>query len=245
MFAHWLKNINANLDIVEKNTGTSLVVVVSKSEADMRYWKNHFWEFRQDVFRRDGKTHIVSVAEGTTKGNFLGMLNAWAHTKREAQENGFDIPDVGLMSMVFGMGTRLSPFTQSMGNRKPAFVTPMMAKTADRYFTAADISNLYTNTWIQHFRESGFRGLILKWGDEALIPGNIWKSEDVNYCDADSSFISHGGLYLDSPALISKINGIAHEVIKHLSNLPCIGIQFGNIFLNSQFYFQLFVPGHN
>lgn len=185
MLNNWLYNIRKNIDLVKKNMGPSLVVVVSKTEADSLYWKEHFLNLRKDVFRRDGNTHIVSVYEGTTRGNFLGMLNAWAQTKQDLEKNRLELPDVGLMSMVFGLGTRLSPFTQTMGNRKPAFVTPMKSSSSDKFLSAADVSNLYANTWLNHFKDGGFRGLLLKWGDEAIIPDGIWKAKKNIYSNVD------------------------------------------------------------
>ena len=76
MLKNWLYNIDANLDLVKNNAGPSLVIVVSTTETDSQYWQNRFQSLRRDIFRKDGKTRIVSVAENTTRGNFLGMLNA-------------------------------------------------------------------------------------------------------------------------------------------------------------------------
>jgi hypothetical protein len=186
MLDNWLYNVRANLELVDNNAGPGAAIVVSGSKTDSQYWEKQYQSHRRDVFRKDGSTHIISVYEATMKGNFLGMLNAWAHAKRHMKQNGLSFPDVGLMSMVFGQGTRLSPFTQTMGNRKPAFVTPRKSNFSNDYLSAADISNLYTNTLVQHFRESGFQGLVLKWGDEAIIPGPKWDSSRVDYRDVDA-----------------------------------------------------------
>lgn len=171
---------------MENNRGPNLVIVVSGSKRDSDYWNEHYKNMRHDIFRTDGETHVISVSEATKKGNFLGMLNAWDQTKHAIDKQNLTLPDVGLMSMVVGSGTRLSPFTQTMGNRKPALLTPAKASNGHDYFNAADISNLYTNSWIQHFRECGFRGLVMKWGDEALIPGTIWNTTSIDYSRADA-----------------------------------------------------------
>jgi hypothetical protein len=182
----WLYNIEENLNIVANNDGPQLVIVVAENDADSDYWKKHFLSIRKDVFRHDEKTKVISIAEGSPRGNFLGMLNAWAHTKKELKKTGFPLPDIGLMSMVFGKGTRLSPFTQAMGNRKPAFVTPKRSDSSNKYLSTADISNLYANNWIYHFQNSGFRGLLLKWGDEAIIPGVVLNSDPSKFQNADA-----------------------------------------------------------
>lgn len=180
MFDTWKSSIRANQQIVQSNSGPRLVTVVSGSEADHQYWQDRFVRARQDIFRADGSTQILSVCEGTRKGNFLGTLNAWAETQRQIDT----LPDLALMSMVFGKGKRFSPFTQATGNRKPAFLTPKHLQTADTYATTADISNLYANRWLQHLERGGFRGLVVKWGDEAIIPGIEWGWEDFSQVDA-------------------------------------------------------------
>ncbi|HEX8140186.1 MAG TPA: hypothetical protein VF544_21665 [Pyrinomonadaceae bacterium] len=50
----------------------------------------------------------------------------------------------------------------------------------------ADISNLYSNTWTSYLRAHGFRGLVVKWGDEAIIPGLRWKPEEHDFHDVDA-----------------------------------------------------------
>lgn len=178
----WQHNITANRQLVQANAGPTLVTVVSGSEADQRYWQQHFDQVRRDIFRQDGTTRIVSVCEGTRKGNFLGTLNAWA-TAKQATDS---LPPIALMSMVFGKGKRFSPFTQTMGNRKSAFKTPLYLSHADTYATTADVSNLYANVWLQHLHESGFRGLVVKWGDEAIIPGLDWRTQHHDFSDVDA-----------------------------------------------------------
>jgi hypothetical protein len=183
MFEIWQQNIRANLALVQHNAGPALVTVVSGSEADQQYWQHQFSEARRDVFRQDGSAQIISVCEGTRKGNFLGTLNAWLETQ---QAVGSDLPPTALMSMVFGKGKRFSPFTQTMGNRKSAFRTPLRLQLGDSYASTADISNLYANLWLRHLRESGFEGLVVKWGDEAIIPGVEWRAGQHDFSQVDA-----------------------------------------------------------
>lgn len=182
----WHSNILQNLEIVQQNDGPTLATVVSGSEIDQTYWQEHLMRNRCDVFREDGNTFITSVCEGVRKGNFLGTFNAWLDTRQAIEANNVDLPQVALMSMVFGKGKRLSPFTQALGNRKPAFLTPMRAKNGRAYLRTVDLSNLYANLWMEHLRQNGFRGLVVKWGDEAVIPGKVWGQETYDYRQVDA-----------------------------------------------------------
>lgn len=186
MFNIWRENILENVNLVGRSAGPSIVTVVSGSESDEKYWQKAFALKRRDVFRKDGDTLVVAVSESIRKGNFLGTFNAWINTKRAISVEGEELPDVALMSMVFGKGKRLSPFTQALGNRKSAFPTPMKAENAQAYLNTADFSNIYSNLWGRHLCESGFRGVIVKWGDEAILPGEIWASGQHDYSNIDA-----------------------------------------------------------
>ena len=122
----WQRNIRTCRNIIQNNLGPRLVNVVSGSLADQTYWQDRLSKTRRDVFRQDGSTLIFSSLEKTRKGNFLGSVNAWAAINQYFK--GQELPPVIMMNMVFGMGKRLSPFTQALGNRKPAFPTPMFGK---------------------------------------------------------------------------------------------------------------------
>lgn len=177
-----ITNIRANWALVERNAGASVVTAVSGSKADKEFWQQHFETTKADVFRADGSAHIISVLEGVRKGNFLGTLNAWIETLKVINQD--KLPNLALMSMVFGMGTRFSPFTQALSNRKSAFPIPLKSRHSNTYLCTADMSNLYANTWLEHLQTSGFKGVIVKWGDEAIIPGKQWTSQDYSNVDA-------------------------------------------------------------
>lgn len=160
-----------------------MVNVVSGSQADQAYWQERLLKTRQDVFRGDGETMILSSLERTRKGNFLGSVNAWMEMRKALE--GQTLPPMMLMNMVFGMGKRLSPFTQALANRKPAFPTPMRSMNQELYLTTADAAAMSATLWQRHLESNGFRGVVIKWGDEAVIPGKTWESGTTRYQEVD------------------------------------------------------------
>src|ERR1700722_17957314 len=170
MSSVWTTKIAENLALVREQAGPEYVVMVTGNENDARYWRAHTTQGRGNLFRADERVHVTSVAEGSPRGNFLGTLKAWADA-RSAPDSPAAIPDLSFMSMVFGKGKRLSPFCQALGNRKAAFPTPMKAEKTPQYLCTGDLSCLYSNIWVQHLRRGGFRGVLVKWGDEAILPG--------------------------------------------------------------------------
>ena len=179
----WQTNIRKYQSIIQANQGPKVVNVVSGSQADQLYWQDRLQKTRQDVFRTDGDTMIVSSLETSRKGNFLGSVNAWLALQKALQ--GKTRPPVMLMNMVFGQGKRLSPFTQALTNRKPAFPTPMCASNGEVYLCTVDAASMSATLWLHHLETHGFQGVVIKWGDEAVIPGKIWEAEATSFQDVD------------------------------------------------------------
>jgi hypothetical protein len=179
----WQQNIRAYRNIIQENQGPSLVNIVSGSPADQAFWQERLENTRQDVFRADGHTMIVSSLEKTRKGNFLGSVNAWLDIQKALA--GQNEPPIILMNMVFGQGKRLSPFTQALTNRKPAFPTPMRTARGEVYLSTADAAAMSATLWLNFLQTHGFTGIIVKWGDEAVIPGKLWQAEQNEYQDVD------------------------------------------------------------
>ncbi|MFZ2098750.1 MAG: hypothetical protein WAV05_19120 [Anaerolineales bacterium] len=179
----WQQNIRTYRDIIYQNLGPRVVNIVSGSPADQAFWQERLENTRQDVFRSDGQTMIISSLEKTRKGNFLGSVNAWMGIQKALADQ--TKPPLILMNMVFGQGKRLSPFTQALTNRKPAFPTPMRAARGDVYLSTADAASMSATLWLNHLESHGFKGIIVKWGDEAVIPGKIWEAEKNDYQDVD------------------------------------------------------------
>lgn len=180
----WLANIARCHQLIEGKGQTNLVVIVSGSEADSRYWIPATQKVKQDTLRVDEGPQILAVTEEYPCGNFLGTLNAWSQL--EKQVTSLPTQGVSLMSMVFGQGKRLSPFTQALGNRKAAFPTPFRGKRSGHYLCTGDIATLYSSLWMHQLASTGFHGVLVKWGDEATIPSEVWTQKTSDFQDVDA-----------------------------------------------------------
>ena len=185
MTAVWEQNLRHNRQAVAESAGPGLVAIVSGTQADQRYWAQRFQLTRQEVFRRDGSTRIVSIHEAVPRGNFLGTLCVWEQFNRPGGELVSGGRDVRLLiSMLFGKGTRLSPFTQALGNCKPRFPTPY--RVNDLHLTIGECSTLYSNLLVRYLHAGGFRGAVVKWGDEIMLPGADWLGEAADFSQVDA-----------------------------------------------------------
>lgn len=180
----WQEQIKSIRQIVHDDGGPELVTLISGTPDEQAYWRDHFEHTQSYTFRRSKDTSVVSVCEGVRKGNFLGTFNAWNETLGYLAESDLLLPDVGLFSVLFGRGKRLSPFTQALGNIKSAF--PLPVKVGEKYLCVADLSNFCANVWVTHLRQSGFRGVVVNWGDQSIIPGRMWDAGKFNYHDVDA-----------------------------------------------------------
>ena len=186
MFDIWRRNIESCSSIIRQNHGAQVLTVVSGSRSDQSYWQQRLTDTRRDVFRADKATTVISTLEETRKGNFLGTLDAWIKTQRALGWLPEQLTEIAIVSMVVGQGKRLSPFTQALGNRKPAFPTPRKSSDQQTYLTTADLANISSALLTEHLASGGFRGLIVKWGDEAIIPGILWETLPNQYKNVDA-----------------------------------------------------------
>jgi hypothetical protein len=182
--------------------------VVSGSETDIDYWGEQLQSTISDVFRADGRTRIIPVAETISRGNFFGTLNAWEGVRGALASSQPTQDKVVLISMLFGKGKRLSPFTQALGERKSALPTARPATKSPYNLRTADLSHFCTTGLLAHLEQCGFQGALIKWGDEALVPGRpLQTALDLSRVDA-VRFVSHRQL---SPDIAREKEWIAYD----------------------------------
>jgi hypothetical protein len=112
----------------------------------------------------DGPKYWVEKGK---KGNLLGALQAYSAVRDN--HRGDNNSPISQIVMLFGSGTRLSPFTQSLRNVKAAFPLPDGSRGASG-LTIGEAAIRSAAPLINCLRQAGFHGVVLSWGDEVLIP---------------------------------------------------------------------------
>jgi hypothetical protein len=166
MSSHWQDYISENQ---AGEAGPAFVVAVTGSESDAAFWKHRFTRHSSLLFKEGGTTEITSAVESTPRGNFLGTLQAWNDAKPQV-DRGKNGLGTGIMMMLVGSGSRLSPFTQQLLNRKSAFPTPKLG-AEQQHLTIGEVAAGSMNRVIEFLQRRNFRGLLVKWGDEFVLPG--------------------------------------------------------------------------
>jgi hypothetical protein len=93
-----------------------------------------------------------------------------------------------LVAFVFGEGTRSTPLTETDNAQKPAigtFVQVQMPDGTSRYLSMVELAMRYFIGVQQYLKRSGFKGLVVKWGDEVQIPTLDISGTDPLFQDAD------------------------------------------------------------
>ncbi|MFH1846683.1 MAG: hypothetical protein ABH869_03920 [Candidatus Omnitrophota bacterium] len=171
------KNIEEADRLGRENQSVKLAAVISGNEIDRENCKKRLSETASYIFNKDASTLILSLVEKigrkTKEGNFLGTLLAYKYIKQEAEKAGIEYRDnVTLLGMLFGRGERMSPFTQTEGDRKgDIVVTPGMVLFENNRiaFSALEEALHHFVPVAKYLEKRGFKGILNKWGDETEI----------------------------------------------------------------------------
>ena len=105
------------------------------------------------------------VAERGRKGNFFGALQAYSDFSACGADH---LATLRQIVMLVGSGTRLSPFTQSLGNMKSGFPVPDGEMFADD-LSIGESAVYSSRPIVEALDQRGFSGLVIRWGDEVQI----------------------------------------------------------------------------
>ncbi len=159
----------------------ALLATVSGSASSQR-----FWQHRLDLTKGDfGCRQALSLHEDLPVNQALGVLLLWQRVKSH-----FDPAGGALAAFVFGDGTRATPFTETDNGQKPAIMSfvkapQTSAASGSRYLSMVELALLYFAPVEDYLRRSGFKGLVIKWGDEVQIPSTPLDGTDPRFTDAD------------------------------------------------------------
>ncbi|MCC6235421.1 MAG: mannose-6-phosphate isomerase, class I [Verrucomicrobiales bacterium] len=177
------KNIELATHLVAQGQTPAVVGTVSGSKAAQRFWQSLLDGAKADL-------HVgtaVSFHEDLPTNQAFGILLLWQRLKTHLAAG----PDRdALVAFVFGDGTRSTPFTETDNAQKPAIATFVRASadpeaTRPRFLTMVEVALHHFIPVQQFLKRSGFRGLVVKWGDEIQIPTRDLSGLDPLFRDAD------------------------------------------------------------
>ena len=157
------KNIELTKRSIEEGKTPGTLAIVSGSESARNLWQKILDEAKSSL----KVISVFSFHEDLPVNQAFGVLLLWQRLRDAA-----DRTRGTLAAFVFGNGTRSTPFTETDNAQKPAIVTPVrvMSDGKERHLTMVELAVRYFIPVQQYLTRSGFKGLIIKWGDEVQIP---------------------------------------------------------------------------
>jgi hypothetical protein len=157
------KNIALTRLLIEEGKTPGTLAIVSGSESAKNLWQK-ILDGAQNSLKA---LSVLSLHEDLPVNQAFGVLLLWQRLRDAA-----DRRRGTLAAFVFGSGTRATPLTETDHAQKPAIVTPVrdISDGKERYLTMVELAIRYFLPVQQYLMRSGFKGLIIKWGDEVQIP---------------------------------------------------------------------------
>src|SRR5215813_9547428 len=157
------KNIALTKRLIEEGKTPGTLAIVSGSESARNLWQKILDEAKSSL----KALSVFSWYEVLPVNQAFGVLLLWQRLRDAA-----DRIRGPLAAFVFGSGTRSTPFTETDNAQKPAIVTPVrvVSDVKERFLTMVELAIRYFLPVQQYLMRSGFKGLIIKWGDEVQIP---------------------------------------------------------------------------
>jgi hypothetical protein len=157
------KNIALTRLLIEEGKTPGTLAIVSGSESAKNLWQKILDGAKSSL----KALSVLSLHEDLPVNQAFGVLLLWQRLRDAA-----DRRRGTLAAFVFGSGTRATPLTETDHAQKPAIMTPVriIADGKERYLTMVELAIRYFLPVQQYLMRSGFKGLIIKWGDEVQIP---------------------------------------------------------------------------
>lgn len=179
-----LDNIAVTRRLFESGLPPSVLATVSGSDAAQRFWQQRLERAGQH-FRAQ---HVLSLHEDLPVNQAFGILLLWQRLRPSYRPGGG-----ALAALVFGEGSRATPFTETDNGQKPAIATfaavTRGGETSDpsqrRYWSMVELALRYFAPVESYLRRSGFDGVVIKWGDEVQIPSICLSGTNPLFQDAD------------------------------------------------------------
>ncbi|NQT71513.1 MAG: hypothetical protein HQ553_01940 [Chloroflexi bacterium] len=166
------QNIKDMYAAVEGNRGFDVVIIVSSSGDQARFWQRRLEATRGSVISRN--TQVISVEEDWPggAGQLLGTLYAWQKAKTNLNlmqmlKDGRSIA----MYHTAGKGTRMAPIPASEANNKSAIKLPRLIYVNREKVPMTILEAVIFQTGI--FADTRPGRLCVFWGDQVFIPSKL------------------------------------------------------------------------
>lgn len=170
-----VSNIGLTQNLISNNGVPDVIGAVSGSPTAQAYWDSVLQETARTLNVQDS----LSLHEDLPVNQAFGLLLTWQRLRDQLKG------DKGaLMAFVFGDGTRSTPFTETDNAQKPAIAT-YSRDASGRHISIVELAMQYFLPVQQYLVRSGFRGFVVKWGDELQIPTLDLSGSDPLFKDAD------------------------------------------------------------
>ncbi|MCB0336088.1 MAG: hypothetical protein KDD62_07265, partial [Bdellovibrionales bacterium] len=174
-----IRNVQFTQALVKAGKGPQLIGTVCGTKSGQAFWQH----LLQDTKQSFGAEIALSLQEDLPVGQAFGLLYLWhqlkPHTNRDMNP---------LIAFVFGSGTRSTPFTEHDCGQKPAIASFVMDSSPGmkpRFLSMVELAMEYFIGVQHHLHQSGFRGLIVKWGDEVQVPITDLAQQNPLFQNAD------------------------------------------------------------
>lgn len=171
------KNIAHTERLLREGAPAAVLGTVSGSASAQRFWQHALDAMKSDFRARE----VISFHEDLPTNQAFGLLLLWQRLEPSLR------PDEGaLIAFVFGEGSRATPFTETDNGQKPAIASFVRSQARARGFQSMVGLALRCFAPVEaYLRRSGFRGVVVKWGDEVQIPARDLSGTDALFDQAD------------------------------------------------------------
>lgn len=157
-----ISNIRLTSKLIADGATPEVIGTVCGSTSAQQFWQKLLDETKQ-AFRARA---AISFHEDLPTNQAFGLLLLWQRLKEHIRAD-----ETALVAFVFGDGTRSTPITETDNAQKPAIATYVKAGGAgSRQLSMVELAMRYFIPVQQYLTRSGFKGLVVKWGDEVQIP---------------------------------------------------------------------------
>ncbi|MEM1022960.1 MAG: mannose-6-phosphate isomerase, class I [Myxococcota bacterium] len=168
------RNIRFGAQLFQERRGPQVMGAVSGTEGARRFWQRELDRARDDL----GLRVAVSQHEDLPVNQAFGILLMWRRLRPllETEER-------ALFAFVFGEGSRAAPLTEAECGQKPALSS--FVRQDGRWLSTVELALRTFAPVEDHLFRSGFRGVVIKWGDEVQIPSLDLSNVDPRLEGAD------------------------------------------------------------